>query len=61
MTGGLFRSWAEGGSYRVWMNCGLTGVNRPGVESKLRSFACEVYAPAVVDDFGDLVIVGRWS
>lgn len=58
MRGGSYRDYAAG-LWRVYVVTGLRGVMYPG-----RDLPCEMWdqpgANAVVDDFGNLVVVGVW-
>lgn len=60
MSAGTFRDWGKGGSHVVFADLGLKGCLFPG-RSWSQVADCSAYANAVVDDFGNLVIVGRWS
>ncbi|HEY0955928.1 MAG TPA: hypothetical protein VGE36_14285 [Roseateles sp.] len=51
----------EKGMWKVWMGCGINGCMFPGSGSARVSGGGGVAtAEAVVDDFGNLVIVGAW-
>lgn len=52
---GFFRRW-DNGRYVVRLSSGLMGV----CSGRLIYGAGEAYADAVVDDFGNLVVVGGW-
>lgn len=61
MRGWYFRDWERGGSYRVALKSGLSGTFYPGEGFAISDAGIHADAPAVVDDFGSLVIVGGWS
>lgn len=56
-------AWApEKGHWWVEMWSGLMGTFHVGMDGEELSTCWQfVRAPAVVDDFGDLVLVGRWA
>lgn len=60
MFAGSYIDWERGGQHVAWVDAGISGCKYPGREwSKVWSHAT-AFADAVVDDFGNLVIVGGW-
>lgn len=54
----------EAGNYELFMNSGLEGSYQPGKGNSCSEVApCwgQAHARAVVDDFGNLCIVGSWE